>query len=68
MRKNKLYRYIGRNGIITSLILLDNINHIPMYRLEADPGHVLTNGQLTLKKADIFVEDLDEWTEIPEEK
>ena len=39
-----------------------------MYRLEADPGHVLTNGQLTLKKADIFVEDLEEWTEIPEEK
>ena len=31
--KKKLYRYLGRNGTITSPILLENIEPIPMYEL-----------------------------------
>ena len=37
-----------------------------MYRLIADEDKVLTDGELTVKSIDIFVEDLDKWTEIDE--
>lgn len=68
MNKKKLYRYLGKNGIITSLVLLDKIEHIPMYRLFADEGKLLTNGEMTTKAVDIFAEDIDNWKEITEEK
>lgn len=66
MIKKNLYRYFGRNGMITSLVLLDNIEHLLMYRLIADEGKILTNGELLVKSIDIFAEDLSEWTEIEE--
>ena len=64
MTKKNLYRYFGRNGMITSLVLLDNIEHLLMYRLIADEGKVLTDGELKVKSIDIFAEDLSKWTEI----
>ena len=66
MIKKNLYRYFGRNGMITSLVLLDNIEHLLMYRLIADEGKILTNGELLVKSIDIFAEDLSKWTEIEE--
>lgn len=66
MIKKNLYRYFGRNGMITSLVLLDNIEHLLMYRLIADEGKVLTDGDLKVKSIDIFAEDLNKWTEINE--
>ena len=66
MIKKDLYRYVGRNGIITSLILLDDVKYYPMYRLLADEGKVLTDGEQKVKAIDIFVEDLGKWTEIDE--
>lgn len=66
MIKKNLYRYFGRNGMITSLVLLDNIEHLLMYRLIADEGKILTNGELLVKSIDIFSEDLSKWTEIEE--
>jgi hypothetical protein len=33
MNKIKLYRYVGRNGTITSPILLDNIQYYVYYKL-----------------------------------
>lgn len=66
MIKKDLYRYIGRNGIITSLVYLEDAKYYPMYRLIADEGKVLTNGELTVKSIDIFAEDLGKWTEIDE--
>ena len=66
MIKKDLYRYIGRNGIITSLILLDDAKYYPMYRLIAGEGKVLTNGELKVKSIDIFAEDLGKWAEIDE--
>lgn len=67
MNKKKLYRYLGKNGIITSLVLLDKIDYIPMYRLFADEGKILTNGETLTKAVDIFAEDIDNWKEIEEE-
>jgi hypothetical protein len=64
MIKKDLYRYIGRNGIITSLVHLDDAKYYPMYRLIADEGKVLTDGEQVIKSIDIFAEDLGKWTEI----
>ena len=66
MIKKDLYRYTGRNGIITSLVHLDDAKYYPMYRLIADDGKILTNGELKVKSIDIFAEDLGKWTEIEE--
>lgn len=66
MIKKDLYRYTGRNGIITSLVHLEDIKFYPMYRLIADEGKILTNGELKVKSIDIFAEDLSKWTEINE--
>ena len=68
MKKTKMYRYLGRNGIITSLVHLEDAKFFPMYRLIADEGKVLTDGEVTLKSIDIFAEDLGKWTEIDEKK
>ena len=64
MVKKDLYRYTGRNGIITSLVHLDDAKYYPMYRLIADEGKMLTDGELIVKSIDIFAEDLSKWTEI----
>jgi hypothetical protein len=66
MIKKDLYKYIGRNGTIISLIQLDDAKFYPMYRLIADEGKVLTDGELKVKSIDIFAEDLSKWTEIDE--
>ena len=64
MKKTKLYRYLGRNGILTTRVLLDGIEHIPMVELVADSGKVLSNGETT--KHSIIVEESKEsvWREI----
>lgn len=67
MIKKNLYRYIGRNGIITSLVHLEDAKHFPMYRLIADEGKILTDGEIKIKAIDIFAEDLDKWTEVEDE-
>ena len=67
MIKKNLYRYVGRNGIITSLVHLEDTKFYPMYRLIAEDKKVLTNGEIEVKSIDIFAEDLDKWIEINEE-
>ena len=64
MVKKNLYRYIGRNGIITSLVHLEDAHFYPMYRLIADTDKILTDGNVYIKSVDIFVEDVAKWTEI----
>ena len=66
MIKKDLYRYVGRNGIITSLVHLEDAHFYPMFRLIANEGKILTNGTIYVKSVDIFVEDLDKWIEIEE--
>ena len=64
MIKKELYRYVGRNGIITSLVHLDDAKYYPMYRLIAEEDKVLTDGEQVVSSIDIFAEDLGKWTEI----
>lgn len=66
MKKIKKYRYIGRNGIITSTILIDGTNPILMYALEADKGKILYNGERYGYATTIFADELENWKEIPE--
>lgn len=64
MKKTNLYRYLGRNGIITSPVFLNNTEKIDMYHLTADKGKILTNGEEFLYSVTIFAEDLNKWVEI----
>lgn len=62
-----MYRYIGRNGIITSKVLLDDIKYIPMMTLEADNRKVLTNGNVKTKWITIELDEVNNWKEIADE-
>ncbi len=64
MIQRKRYKYIGRNGIITSAVLLDDIKHIPMTYIEADSGFILTDGDIKTYATLIETEDLLHWYEI----
>ena len=68
MIKKDLYRYTGRNGIITSLIFLEDTKYYPMYRLIADEDKMLSNGEIEVKSIDIFAEDLEKWSEVDVDK
>ena len=46
MTKSKKYKYLGRNGVLVTRILIDGVNNIPMMTLIADDGKILTNGEI----------------------
>ena len=64
MTKKKMYRYLGRNGILTTRILIDKADYIPMIQLIADEGKVLSNGEMLIHSITIEEEELDRWQEI----
>lgn len=66
MITEKMYRYLGRNGAITSHIKLDNIDPIPMVSLKAAKGKVLTDGTKKVYSIIVFEEEKDNWVEIDE--
>ena len=67
MKKIKLYRYVGRNGSVTTPVLLDDIKHYVYYHLSADETKILTNGEKKVYAIDVPEEELDQWREIKEE-
>lgn len=66
MVKTKMYRYLGRNGTITSPILLEKVEPIEMLVLKASEGKVLTDGNVKTKEKLIFADELENWSEIDE--
>lgn len=64
MTKSKMYRYLGRNGIITSPVLLEKVEPIAMYELRAAEGKVLSNGEEFVKVKLVFTDELKDWVEI----
>ena len=64
MKITKMYRYIGQNGILTTYVLLNGIDHSLRYHIKADEGKILTDGNKNAKVVEINAEDLDLWTEI----
>ena len=66
MNKSKMYRYLGRNGIITSPIFLENIEPILMFRLTASDGKILTDGEEKVKTKLVFADEIENWVEVDE--
>ena len=64
MKKIRYYRYIGRNGTVTTQVLLDNAIKIDLYNLIADEGKILTDGENKIHSVYIHVDDVDKWIEI----
>ena len=64
MIKSKLYRYIGKNGILTTPIQLEGVAYTELYHLTASPGKILTDGRVYSKWMDIEIEDMENWYEI----
>lgn len=64
MVTEKMYRYLGRNGTITTAIKLENIDPILMLQLKAEKGKILTNGIQKVYSVIVFADERDEWTEI----
>lgn len=64
MTQSKLYKYLGRNGNVVTPILLEKIDPIPMMKVVAEAGKLLTNGKETAKIKTLFLDELEEWYEI----
>ena len=64
MITKKMYRYLGRNGFITSAILLENIPPISMIELQAENGKVLFNGDKKAYSVVVFEDEVENWTEV----
>lgn len=64
MITKKIYRYLGRNGIITSPIQLENISPILMVELKANQGKILTDGMKKVYSIIVFEDELSNWKEI----
>lgn len=60
----KMYRYLGRNGTITSPVKLENVSYIPMVQLNAEIGKILTNGINNVYTTTVFEDEIENWTEI----
>ncbi len=68
MKKTKKYRYLGRNGILTTHVQLEGISANIIYVLTADEGKVLTDGEQMLKVVNVYEENISNWHEIDEPK
>ncbi len=64
MTSKKMYRYLGRNGILTTHILIEGANYIPLVELVADKGKILTNGEKTVYAVVVEESDVNSWSEI----
>lgn len=62
MTKMEIYRYVGSNGVIDSPIKLP-MDYTLRYRLIADAGMELVNGDTTATVIDVDASDVDKWSE-----
>lgn len=62
MTKVEIYRYVGSNGVIDSPIKLP-MPYTLRYRLIADAGMELVNGDTTATVIDVDASDVDKWSE-----
>lgn len=62
MTKMEIYRYVGSNGVIDSPIKLP-MPYTLRYRLIADAGMELVNGDTTATVIDVDASDVEKWSE-----
>lgn len=65
MTKIKKYKYLGRNGILVTRILIDGVNYIPMVTLTSDEGKILTDGETLTHSITVEEQEANLWKEIP---
>lgn len=68
MTQTKAYLYHGKNGTITSKVLLEGIPYIPMIELKADDGMILTDGNRFASRITLLAENVKLWNEIVKPK
>ena len=66
MTKIKKYKYLGRNGVLVTRILIEGAKYIPMFTLNADQGKILTNGEITTYSITVEEDEIKLWREIPD--
>lgn len=66
MTKIKKYKYLGRNGVLVTRILIDGVNYIPMMTLTADADNILTNGETSVYSITVEADEVNLWREIPD--
>lgn len=66
MTKVKKYKYLGRNGVLVTRIIIDGVNYIPMMTLTADTGKILTNGETFVYSITVEADEVNLWREIPD--
>lgn len=64
MFKTPLYRYLGVNGVIESPVRLEDTYYIPVYKLVAEPGMILTNGEDRTYRVTVPFDEVDKWEEV----
>lgn len=65
MIKEKMYEYLGENGIVCTPVLLEGIYHIEKIRLTAEDGALLTKDNKNFKKSVIIPKnEIDLWYEV----
>lgn len=67
MKQIKAYKYLGRNGILVTRILIEDAKNIPMMELVADEGKMLTNGEQKVHSITVDLEEVSKWKEIADE-
>lgn len=63
MTKQKLYKYIGYNGTITSPVLLPEIDHLELVELRSDGNKYLTDGVKKVYSIIIPIDEIENWKE-----
>ena len=66
MTKIKKYKYLGRNGVLVTRILIDGVKNIPMMTLTADEGKILTDGETRTYSVNVESEEVSLWKEVPD--
>ena len=64
MTVSDLHRYRGDGDAAVDTLVLLPLEHEKMFRLVADKGKVLTDGEIIASTYDIPATDLDKWYEI----
>lgn len=62
MQKISLYRYIREDGGVTTSLVKPDVEYTEMFRLVADGGNILTNGEMTTPCTD--TDNPDSWFEV----
>lgn len=67
MTKKYFYRYLGENGVIDSIIHIQDSRPLEMVCLSAEEGYLLTDGKKEVSSIFILVENESDWIEIVDE-